>query len=1012
MKHVWFFGGSKTEGGAEHYKLLGNKGAQLAEMAKIGLPVPPGFTITTEACRKYYSMKMKIPPDMEKEIKNGIAHLERLTSRKFGEKSGSSSNSIPLLVSVRSGAPVSMPGMMDTILNVGINKENLDSLIKIDERFGYDTWRRFIQMFSTTVLGLDKEYFSKALDRWKKVFFLVKNKNFSNYIEAYENADSIEGEEWKSVRDIDLPPEVISYVSESFLKIVEEKWGKFPQDPWQHLLLSIEAVFRSWNGERAVWYRKINKIPDDLGTAVSVVTMVFGNMGENSGTGVFFTRNPDTGEKEIYGDFLPKAQGEDVVAGIRTPLKIKELETRNRKLWDELKKISKILERHYLDMQDVEFTIERGKLWILQTRNGKRSPTAAVKIAVDLAQEKLITKAEAIRRIKPEDITKLLYTVISPDFNGQPFAKGVDASPGAVTGKVVFSPQKAYELSSEGEKVILVRIETSPEDIKGMAAAVGILTARGGKTSHAAVVARGMGKPAVVGVESLNIDYDSGVINVDSSYIREGDIITIDGSTGAVYKGDVPKVKQSFTKEAEKFLQWADEIKRLGVRANADTPEDAKIARDLGAEGIGLLRTEHMFFKGDRIFKMRKMIILAPKYKRKKDEQKAIEDWIIDKVSSNQKLIKKVSEHNKLLLDYTNTKEKIDLESLTFDYETYTELKNIKNKVITEIFRIAKEMFPHDNIVEQKQNAHEKLIYDLESLESDYRETLLEIKSLIREDFEKIFEVMEGLPVTVRLIDPPLHEFLPKEERQIVETSESTGISVSEIRDALKNLDEANPMLGHRGVRVGITYPEIYIMQTEAILEAAKNLIKNRKNIKPEIMIPNVIDPKELSIMRLMIERVWERIEKSYSVKIPLLIGTMIEFPRACIVADRIAQYADFFSFGTNDLTQTVFGFSRDDVGKFIYDYINQNILDGDPFSVLDADGVGEFLRVAVKKGRKTRQRLKIGVCGEHGGDPASIGLFHCYNLDYVSCSAYRVPVARLAAAQVQIEKPRKDKRK
>lgn len=922
-KYVWFFGGKKTEGSAKMVEILGNKGAQLAEMAKIGVPVPPGFTISTEACREYLKSGRRFPEGLEDEIRLNIKALEEFTKKTLGGDGG-----FPLLVSVRSGAPVSMPGMMDTILNLGLNQKNLETLKRINPRFAYDTWRRFIQMFSSIALGLPREGFEKILSKWKVAYDLVREGKSPKVEEAFKDASKMEPEEFarreKKVKDTDLPVDVLALVAEHFLLDINEKWGEFPQDPWVQLKMAIEAVFNSWNNPRAREYRMINRIPDDVGTAVNVVTMVFGNIDEKSGTGVIFTRNPGTGERKIYGDFLPNAQGEDVVAGIRTPHAVnihskheanKEqltLEELMPDIYEQLEDIALRLERHYKDMQDIEFTIESGKLQILQTRTGKRTPQATIKIAVDMSHERLIPKKEALRRVKPDDVEKLLYPRISPDFKGETIARGLPASPGAVTGKVVFNPDVAAKKAEVGEKVILVRHETSPDDIKGMARAVGILTSRGGMTSHAAVVARGMGKPAVVGAESIIVDYNDGCFRIGELKVEENEFITIDGTTGNIFLGDVPKEEPEFSDELRELLIWADKIRKIGVRANADRPHDAKIAKDFGAEGIGLLRTEHMFFEGERIYTMREMIISAWKSLRDSKE------------------------------------------------------------------------------------------------EAKYKKSLVKIKEWIKGDFKEIFKVMEGYPVTVRLLDPPLHEFLPRTKREIEETSEKLGLTEHELEKIVETLSEANPMLGHRGVRVGVTYPDIYKMQSEAILEAEAELIREGRDIRVEIMIPNIIDPRELSIMRTMIEDIKDSIEAKYGVKIPLVIGTMIEFPRACALADEIAQYAEFFSFGTNDLTQTVFGFSRDDVGKFLHFYVDKGILKCDPFQSLDISGVGEFIKLAVNKGRRFKKKLKIGICGEHGGDPTSIVFFHHVGLDYVSCSPFRIPVARLTAAKAQLEKPRK----
>lgn len=877
-KYVYVFGGGKAEGNAKMRDLLGGKGADLHEMSRIGINVPPGFTITTEACI-YYFQKGKFPKELYDQIKKGINFLEKITGKKFGDPNN------PLLVSVRSGAKVSMPGMMDTVLNLGINDEIVEGLAKLtkNRRFALDVYRRFIQMFSDVVKGVPREKFEEVLTQKKK----EKGIQF----------------------DTELTEEDLEEIVKRYKEIYREyKKEDFPQDPWEELYSAIEAVFNSWNNKRAIEYRRLYNIPDTWGTACNIQAMVFGNLSYDSATGVAFSRNPATGEKEIFGEFLLNAQGEDVVAGIRTPRPIHEMEKEMPKAYKELVKIFKKLERHYKDMQDMEFTIEKGKVYMLQTRRGKRTPRANVKIAVDMVKEKIITKEEAIMRVSPSDIDHLLHPQVSSSYKGIPIAKGLPASPGAAKGKVIFSADKAQELGSKGESVILVRFETSPDDIHGMAKSKGILTARGGMTSHAAVVARGMGKPCVVGCESIHIDYANGFFEVNGKVVREGEIITIDGTTGNIYLGDVPLEMPEMFPELDELLKFADEIRKLGVRANADTPKDAKKALEFGAEGIGLCRTEHMFFEGERIYAMQEMILA-------------------------------------------------------------------------------------DN-EEERRKALEKLL------------------PLQREDFYEIFKVMDGHPVVIRTLDPPLHEFLPKDDESIKELAERMNKSFEEVKKKVEALQEANPMLGHRGCRLGITYPEITEMQARAIFEAASKALKEGVKAIPEIMIPIVAIPEELILQKEIIDRVAKEVMEKENIKINYTVGTMIEIARACIVADKIAKHASFFSFGTNDLTQTVFGFSRDDIGKFLAAYIEKGILKADPFVTIDQEGVGEFMKICIERGKKANPNLKIGICGEHGGEPESVKFCHKIGLTYVSCSPYRIPIARFAAAQAVLEEKANKKRR
>lgn len=871
-KYVYSF----SEGSKEMKSLLGGKGANLAEMTKIGLPVPQGFTITTDACNDYYDNEKTIRAEIVAEIEKHLAELEELQ----GKKLGCTKN--PLLVSVRSGAVFSMPGMMDTILNLGLNDNSVLGLADAtqNERFAYDSYRRFIQMFSDVAMEVPKYKFENVLDRVKE----EKGYKF----------------------DTDLTTEDLKGIVEEFKAIYKkEVKTDFPQDPKEQLMLAIEAVFRSWNNPRAIVYRKLNDISHKLGTAVNIQSMVFGNMGETSGTGVAFTRNPATGENKLFGEYLINAQGEDVVAGIRTPQYISTLQNVMPEIYDQFVKVTQILENHYKDMQDIEFTIENEKLFILQTRNGKRTAKAAINVAVDLVEAGIIDKKEAIMRVEPNQLDQLLH----PTFEDKALkeatvlAKGLPASPGAACGKVYFNADDVVAAVEGGEKVLLVRQETSPEDIEGMVKAEGILTARGGMTSHAAVVARGMGKCCVAGCGEIKVDEAAKEIRAGELTVKEGDFLSIDGSTGKVYLGEVKQSPVEVTGNFEKLMNWVDETKQMMVRTNADNPRDAKAAVEFGAEGIGLCRTEHMFFEEDRIPAVREMIL-------SKD-------------------------------------------------------------------------------VEQREKA------------------LAKILPMQRQDFLEIFEVMEGKPVNIRLLDPPLHEFLPQDDETIAELAASMEIDESEIRKRIVDLEEFNPMLGHRGCRLAVTYPEICVMQARAIIEGSIEAINKGVEVHPEIMVPLVGEVNELKLIRGMIEETAEKVMEEKGVKVDYTVGTMIEIPRACLTADEIAEVADFFSFGTNDLTQMGFGYSRDDAGKFLGEYVEKEILEKDPFQVLDQKGIGKLVQMGAKLGRSVKPELKLGICGEHGGEPSSVEF--CYNtgLNYVSCSPYRVPIARLAAAQASIKNPR-----
>jgi pyruvate,orthophosphate dikinase len=910
-KYVYLFANGRAEGNGQMKDLLGGKGAGLAEMTNAGLPVPPGFTITTEACNAYYAAGRVFPEGLWEQALAALTEIEKATGKKFGDETN------PLLVSVRSGAKFSMPGMMDTVLNLGLNDRTLLGLAALtsNDRFAYDAYRRFIQMFGKIVLGVEGELFEAELTKLKKRL--------------------------GAKQDTDLQAEALKRLCEQFKKIIRRQTGSdFPQDPYAQLEAAIKAVFDSWNGDRAVAYRRREKIPDDLGTAVNVVTMVFGNMGEDSGTGVAFTRNPATGQKELFGDYLPNAQGEDVVAGIRTPIPLKELQARMPHLYKQLLEVADKLERHYRDMQDMEFTIERGRLWMLQTRSGKRTGQAAVRIAVDMVREGLIDEPTAVLRVPPEDLAQLLHKTVDPKADVKVLTGGINASPGAASGRVVFTPREAEEWASRGEPVILVRRETSPEDVRGMSAAQAILTSTGGATSHAAVVARGWGKPCVVGAGEITINYERNEFSVNGFRIKRGDWITVDGTTGRVIYGRAPLVDPQLGEEFHQLMKWADNYRRLRVRANADTPEDARLARNFGAEGIGLCRTEHMFFKGDRIDHFRRMILGSLEYKRIEREVAALEAELKRATSSKRRQLK------------------------------------------SQLARLKKDMREPKRL---------------------YRGGLERLLKLQRGDFEGIFRAMDGLPVTVRTLDPPLHEFLPQDEKSARELARKLRVSPKRLREKIESLHEANPMLGHRGCRLGIVFPEITQMQARAIFEAAAKVQKQGIKVIPEIMIPLVSDVEELRLQASIVRSVAEDVMKQTGQKIDYLVGTMIELPRAALLADSIAEIAEFFSFGTNDLTQTTYGISRDDAGKFLPFYLERRIFKEDPFQVLDQDGVGQLVKLGTERGRSTRADLKVGICGEHGGEPSSVAFCHRAGLDYVSCSPYRIPIARLAAAQAAL---------
>jgi pyruvate, orthophosphate dikinase len=884
-KWVYFFGGGDSEGEGAMRDLLGGKGANLAEMAKLGLPVPPGFTITTEVCTFFYANAKTYPKELKEAVEKALTRVGALTGRVFGDAKN------PLLVSVRSGARASMPGMMDTVLNLGLNDESVKTLAATagDERFAYDSYRRFIQMYSNVVLEIDHHNFEEILEERKDRYGHLLDTDLS-------------AEDWRAV--------IVEYKAK-----VEEATGKpFPQDPRDQLWGAIGAVFSSWMNQRAITYRRLHDIPESWGTAVNVQAMVFGNMGETSATGVAFTRNPSTGVHELYGEFLVNAQGEDVVAGIRTPQNITEeariaagsdspsLETVMPDVFRQFRETTEKLEKHYRDMQDLEFTVERGKLWMLQTRNGKRTAKAALRIAVDMANEGMISQSEAVQRVEPASLDQLLHPTLDPSAPRKQLATGLPASPGAASGEIVFTADEAEDLKNRGKKVILVRVETSPEDIHGMNAAEGILTTRGGMTSHAAVVARGMGKPCVSGAGTVKVDYSAQTLTASGVTVKKGEVVTIDGGDGQVFQGAVAMVKPELTGDFQTLMGWADKHRRMRVRANAETPNDARVAHSFGAEGIGLCRTEHMFFEGERIVAVREMILSTD--------------------------------------------------------------------------------------------------------EKGRRAALAKLLPIQRKDFAELFEIMKGLPVTIRLLDPPLHEFLPHGDEEVAEVAKAMGVSAEKLRARAAELHEFNPMLGFRGVRLAIRYPEIAEMQARAIFEGAVEAgRKTGAPVAAEIMVPLVMTRAELDQTKARIVAMAEAVARETGVTVPYSIGTMIELPRAALRAGDIAESAEFFSFGTNDLTQTTLGVSRDDAASFLGVYTTRGLLPADPFVTIDQEGVGELVKLAAERGRKTRPAIKLGICGEHGGDPASIGFCESVGLDYVSCSPFRVPIARLAAAQAALGK-------
>jgi len=888
-KWVYNFGDGKADGRSEMKNLLGGKGANLAEMASLGLPVPAGFTITTEVCTAYYKNNNTYPKELQAQVAEALVRVERSMGCRFGDAEN------PLLVSVRSGARVSMPGMMDTVLNLGLNDETVAGLARRsgDARFAYDSYRRFIQMFGNVVLNIDHHLFEEILELHKE------DRGIS--LDTEMTAD-----DWKTI------------VTEYKAKVDEELGKPFPQNPADQLWGAIGAVFGSWMNQRAITYRRLHQIPEDWGTAVNVQAMVFGNMGQDCATGVAFTRNPSTGENAFYGEYLVNAQGEDVVAGIRTPQQITIVGKQAQKstmpameesmpgVFKQLDDVRKRLEKHFRDMQDIEFTVQQDKLYMLQTRSGKRTAPAALRIAVDMVKEGLIDKKTAVQRVDPASLEQLLHPTLDPKAPRKVLARGLPASPGAASGKIAFHADEAEDRAAKGEKVILVRAETSPEDIHGMHAAQGILTTRGGMTSHAAVVARGMGRPCVSGAGELRIDANARTLTVAGVTLKDGDVLTIDGTTGEVMQGEVPTVKPELSGDFAKLMQWVDEVRVLGVRANADTPTDARTARDFGAEGIGLCRTEHMFFEGERIVAMRQMILA----------------------------------------------------------------EDVKGR----------------------------------------RAALAKILPMQRADFAELFRIMKGLPVTIRLLDPPLHEFLPHSENEIAEVAKAAGLDPSSVRHRAAQLAESNPMLGHRGCRLAISYPEICEMQARAIFEAAVEAAEGGESVVPEVMIPLVATKRELDILKTIVDRVAQEVMREKGRKVQYLVGTMIELPRASLKADEIAEAAEFFSFGTNDLTQTCLGLSRDDSGSFLDTYTRQGIFPTDPFMSIDVEGVGELVKIGVERGRRTRKDLKLGICGEHGGDPASVRFFREAGLDYVSCSPFRVPIARLAAAQAELAQVARDK--
>jgi len=910
-KYVYSFGGKTAEGRAEDKNLLGGKGANLAEMCHLGIPVPAGFTITTEVCTIYYKNNRRYPAELKKQVEQALAKVERIMGMRFGDPEN------PLLVSVRSGARRSMPGMMETVLNVGLCSKTIPGMVRKtnNERFVYDAYRRLIMMYSDVVMekaaGVEPAEGQGIRQQLDRMLHEVKEQR------GYKS-------------DADLTSDELKVLCEKFKARVREVLGKeFPDDPWEQLWGGIGAVFASWNGKRAVAYRRIEGIPDDWGTAVNVQAMVFGNMGDTSATGVAFTRNPATGDNHFYGEWLPNAQGEDVVAGIRTPNPLNEatkgeqnkhlpsLEKAMPQVYQELDDIRIKLEKHYRDMQDIEFTIQEGRLWMLQCRVGKRTGTAALNMAMDMVQEKLITKTEAVMRLSPSQLDELLHPIVDPEAEkgAKVLAKGLPAGPGGACGQIVFTAADAVEWAKQGRKVILVREETNPEDVEGMRAAVGILTSRGGMTSHAALVARGWGKCCIVGAGAISVEANRKVMKVEGSEFREGDTLTLNGTRGYVYQGRLPMIDATENPRFVEFMKYVDQFRRLKVRTNADTPEDAAKARSFGAEGIGLFRTEHMFYgknSEEPLFRLRKMII-----SRSEQERRAALD----------------------------------------------------------------ELFPY-----------------------------------VKKDIKATLEVMDGLPVTIRLLDPPLHEFVPKRSDEREKLARALGISLDDLNKRAEALHESNPMMGHRGVRLGITYPEITEMQVRAIFEATVELVQAGKRVMPEIMIPVVGIKQELDHQKTLVEKVYQEVCAKYGVKkIDYLYGTMIEIPRAALTAGRIAQTAEFFSYGTNDLTQMGFGFSRDDIGGFVPDYIEKKILPADPFQILDQEGIGELVEMGIKRGRAVRPKLKVGICGEHGGEPSSVEFCHRVGMDYVSCSPFRVPIARLAAAQAAIReaeeaKPEKNK--
>ena len=881
IKYVYNFGGGKADANAEMKNLLGGKGANLGEMSSLGIPVPSGFTISTEVCTYYYDHGHSYPTELEEQVNASIKYIEKVMGAKFGDVSN------PLLLSIRSGARVSMPGMMDTVLNLGLNDEVAKGMAEKtgNLRFVRDSYRRFIQMYSGVVMEVKSELFEKIIDEIK---------------------------ETRGVKlDTELDAEDLMTLIKRFKDVVKAETGtEFPTDPKQQLWGAVGAVFRSWNTPRAIEYRRLHGYPHHWGTAVNVQSMVFGNMGEDCATGVAFTRDPSTGDNRFFGEYLINAQGEDVVAGTRTPQPINivakkdasqvSLEEVMPDIYKQLEKIYQKLEAHYRDMQDIEFTIQNHKLWMLQTRNGKRTAKAAVKIAVEMTKEGLISKEEAIKRVDPLALDQLLHPTFDPKAKREVVAKGLPASPGAAVGKAIFTAEDAAEWSEKGEKVILVRLETSPDDIKGMAVAQGILTARGGMTSHAAVVARGMGKPCIAGCGDINVNYADKKFAIGDLIVKEGDYISLDGTTGELMVGELPTVSPELSGEFGEFISWADEFRTMKVRTNADTPHDCEVAKKFGAEGVGLCRTEHMFFEGERIAAVREMILSE------------------------------------------------DIEGR----------KQALNKIL----------------------------------------------SMQKGDFKAIFEVMEGLPVNIRLLDPPLHEFLPHTDKEIEALSKTMDVSIEKLKAKIEELHEFNPMLGHRGCRLGVTYPEVYAMQVQAIMEAACELKQDGKNAIPEIEIPLVGHVNELKMLKAVCKKVCHEVFKKTGVEVDYTIGTMIELPRAALTANEIAKEAEFFSFGTNDLTQTTFGFSRDDAGKFLVEYKEKGILPFDPFVTIDRDGVGQLMKIAVKKGKEVNPDMEIGICGEHGGDPSSVEFCHEIGLDYVSCSPYRVPIARLAAAQAAVK--------